>query len=162
MEFSLNFALAAVVVFLATVGIFSFIFKGSDLEEISALQGENLLFEENVSKVEHGGVVKGAVFINCKVRVTSLRIIIAQKKLLSRGWSVKHVIKYSSNSEGAVTGKNYYTAHLDKSHIRFEYEPGKEQRTVVVIEIPYARGVRGQYIRFITSKREEFEKYFTA
>ncbi len=161
MEFSINFTIAAVVIFVGTMVVFSYIFKTTDLENIDLLPGEEILFEEKGVKVEHGGVIKGAVFLNCLVRVTNMRLIIAQKGIFRESYFIRHVIDYSVPENSAdKSKKNYFSAVVDRERIRLEDEPGKKGRTFVIVEIPYSSGMSGQYIRFITSRVDEFKNQF--
>jgi|GEM_PF-3992249 len=161
MEFSIGYAVVAAVIFAVIIIIFSLIYKTVDLNDLESLPSEDNLFEERGVKVEQGGIVKSNVLMNCLIRVTTMRLIIAQKKAFADSWFVKHVINFDPAIKSIEKEKkDYQSVSLEKSKIRFEDEPGKKNRTVVVIEIPYSKGVRGQYLRFITNEREKFEKYF--
>lgn len=158
---TLEMAVIAAAIFTLAIVLSSIVFRGVGLDKVVLYQGEEILFEEKGLKVEHGGLIKGAIFMNCIVRVTGSRVLIAQKNLLSDNYTLKHMIVFGNEQEAAEQErKGFYMAKIDKSKIRFEPEPGKKKRTVVVIEIPYSSEGSGQYIRFITTNPEFYRNNF--
>lgn len=103
----MSIELVAVIIFFILLIIVAFLYRNSTLQKLAPLPGEEILFEEEGVSVTQAGTPQGTLFKNCVVRVTSRRIIIAQKVPFRKNYHVlRHVISY-----GAVNDKT----ELDKT-----------------------------------------------
>ena len=78
--------------FILMLIVIAVLYRDSTLDKLEVLAGESALFEEQGVRVEQSGSPRSTVFFNCIVRVTDMRIIIAQKILLRKKHVLRHVI----------------------------------------------------------------------
>ncbi len=140
------------------IGVFvilAFVLSGSaTLENLSPIPGENVLFEEAKVRVEQKGSPRSAVFFNCLIRVTDYRIIIAQKNMLGRSHSLRHVITYNNrhqNTEAKAGLKAYLEWTMDPAAIQITEEG-------VSIGLPDSGLTKGQTVLFSVRAMPEFRK----
>lgn len=149
-------------------GIFFFIliviavvYRNSTLDKLPSLPGEKILFEESWVRVEQEGSPESVVFINCIVRVTDMRIIIAQKTLLSKKYALRHVINYKGEGEStslkATFKKGYLNMTISESNFRIT-ESGDS--FIIRIEIPESALTWKQFIVYKTSRKSEYQNLF--
>lgn len=147
-------------IFFAVLVFMAFFFKNSTLDRLPFLPGETVLFEENGIRVEQSGSPRSAVFINCIVRVTDLRIIIAQKILFSGKYALRHVIFFNRPSVIKDTGvsikKGYLIFAVPVTAVRVE-DAGES--CVIRIDIPESMLTKNQYISFRTSMKNDYNKF---
>ena len=153
----LNFFI--ILLFITALVFISLLYRKSTLDNLSMLDGESVLFEEKGVRVEQGSLSRTTVFIGCIVRVTDMRIIIAQKMLLSKsGYALRHVITYDAAGEGTdLAGtfkKGYLNFRVRRSDIGIEMDGG---RTCVRIDIPESALTRGQYVRYVTRLADNYK-----
>jgi hypothetical protein len=150
------------------IGIFFFIliiiavaYRNSTLDKLPLLPGEEILFEESGIRVEQEGSPESAVFINCIVRVTDSRIIIAQKTLFSKKYALRHVISYKGRDEStslkATFKKGYLNMTITVSNFSIT-ESGNN--SIIRIEIPESVLTWKQFIVYNTSRRGEYQNLF--
>lgn len=149
-------------------GIFFFIliviavaYRNSTLDKLPLLAGEKILFEESGVRVEQDGSPESVIFINCIVRVTDQRIIVAQKMLLSKKYALRHVISYKGISEStslkATFKKGYLNIAITESNFSIT-ESGNS--STVRIDIPESALTWKQFIVYKTSRKDEYQNLF--
>ncbi len=145
-------------VFFCILIIIAAAYRNSTLDKLTLLQGEKILFEENGVRVEQEGSPESVIFINCIVRVTDQRIIIAQKTLLSTTYVLRHVINYKGVNESTslkVTfKKGYLNMTITESNFRI-IESGDS--CTIRIEIPESALTWKQFIVYKTSRRSDYQ-----
>ncbi len=105
----------ALIVFFCLMVVLAFLYRNSTLQKLPFLPGEEILFEEDKVTVRQGGAPGTALFRGCRVRVTSRRIIIAQKVPFRKAYHVlRHVISY-----GAVNDDTQLDKTLAKGYLIF-------------------------------------------
>ncbi len=150
-----------ILVFILVMIILSFLYRNSTLKKLVTLQGEEIIFEETKVKVEQKGGPRTAVFYNSIVRVTNMRIIIAQKVLLGNTHVLRHVMNYSGFSSETdlkkTLARGYVVSDIFKSDMKITKNSEGE---MIRISIPNSSLTRGQYIEFRTSMSDEYERLF--
>jgi hypothetical protein len=130
----------------------AFLYRNSTLDKMPLLPGEKILFEEGGVRVEQSGSPRSVIFINCIVRVTDMRIIIAQKMLLSKKYALRHLIAYNglSGSTDLKTSfkQGYLNIAVTKSDVKISDAGGI---CTVSINIPETALTQNQYITYKTS-----------
>ncbi len=143
--------LIIILIFSVLLVIVVFFYRNSTLEKLPSLTGEKILFEESGIRVEQGGSPRSVIFINCIVRVTDKRIIIAQKMLLSKKYALRHVIFYKGTSDStdlnSTLVKGYINMVIKKSDIKLSVFDGV---CTVKIDIPQSLITGNQYIAYKT------------
>jgi len=146
-----------IVIVIATVVfiLIAFFYRGASLDKLPELPGEKALLEENGVRVEQSGSPRSVIFMNCIVRVTDRRIIIAQKMLLSNKYALRHVIVYNglNNSTDLKTSfkKGYLNIAVTKSDVKLDDAGGT---CTVRINIPESALTKNQYITYKTGGKE--------
>jgi hypothetical protein len=142
---------------LVTIALF---YRNSTLDKLNMLPDENILFQETGKRVEQSGSPRTVIFINCIVKVTDKRIIIAQKMLFSKKYALRHVIFYDQMSGStdlkASFKKGYLTFNILKNGVHVSESSGEYD---IRINIPESALTRGQYIKYKTS-RDDYRKLF--
>lgn len=152
--------LAVLIIFFILMILISLFYRHATLDSLGLLESEKILFEEYVARVEQAGAPRSVVFPGCIVRVTDMRIIIAQKMLLRNRYALRHVICYRQADED--TGlkqtllKGYILMRIEISALRVEQKGGG--RAAVSISIPETPLTRNQYIVYETSRADEYMK----
>ena len=148
-------------IFICILIIIAAAYRNSTLDKLTLLQGEKILFEENGVRVEQGGSPESVIFINCIVRVTDQRIIIAQKTLLSKSYVLRHVIKYNGASEStslkATFKKGYLNITITGANLKVIDTEGI---CTIRIEIPESALTWKQFIVYKTSRKGEYQNLF--
>ena len=133
-------------------------YRNSTLDKLPPLPGEKILFEESGVRVEQEGSPESAVFINCIVRVTDMRIIIAQKTLLSKKYALRHVINYKGGDEStslkATFKKGYLNMTITGSNFSIT-ESGVS--SIIRLEIPESVLTWKQFIVYKTLRKSEYQ-----
>jgi len=150
---------------LIIIGIFcvllimiTFLYRNSTLDKLPLLPGEKILFEEGEVRVEQSGSPRSVIFINCIVRVTDKRIIIAQKMLLSKKYALRHVITYNGLTDTTdlkiSLKEGYLNMTVEKSDVKISDADGI---WTVRINIPESALTRNQFIAYKTTGKEYYE-----
>lgn len=130
------------------------VYRNATLDKLTALPDEKILFEENGIRVEQNGSPESTVFINCIIRVTNMRIIIAQKTLLSKKYVLRHVINYTGLSEStdlkSTFAKGYLNMTIPKSGLKIS---STGDVFTVRIDIPESILTGNQSITYNTHKK---------
>ena len=155
---SLN--LIIIIAFITAMLFIAILYRNSTLDKLPMLPGETAIFEEKGVRVEQAGSPQSTIFINCIVRVTDRRIIIAQKLFLRKDkYALRHVISYSRGADETdlktTFAKGYLNFSVRRDDVKIERDGEKD---FIRIDIPESVLTRRQYIRFNTSFYEEFEK----
>lgn len=155
---SLN--LIIIIVFIGVMFFIAILYRNSTLDKLAMLPGETVLFEEKRVRVEQAGSPRSTIFINCIVRITDRRIIIAQKLFLRKDkYALRHVISYNRGGDETdlktTLAKGYLIFSVRRDEIKIEMEGEKK---FIRIDIPESVLTRRQYVRFSTSCSDEFEK----
>lgn len=142
----------AVILFFIVLVVVAFTYRNSTLEKLPIPDGESILFEEHGARVEQHGSPRSVIFRNCIVRVTNLRIIIAQKMLLSKGHALRFVIEYnklSGNTDLKATfRKGYLNFTVTAADLKVDEKNGEH---FVRIDIPHTALTGNQYVEYMTS-----------
>jgi hypothetical protein len=152
-----------IVIFLFVLGmvIMAILYRKSTLKHLEEISGEEIHFEETGRRVHQKGSPRSTLFINCLVRVTTMRIIIAQKVLLGNTFALRHVIDYRGFRDEtdlrATLTRGYLIMKIDRSDVKITSDP---EETRVRIDIPESGLTRGQYIEFVTERGEDYRKIF--
>jgi hypothetical protein len=149
-------------------GIFFFIliiiavaYRNSTLDKLPSLPGEKMLFEETGVRVEQEGAPRSAVFINCIVRVTDLRIIIAQKILLSKKYALRHVINYKGGDESTSLKTTFKKGYLNMTITGSNFSITESRDSSIIrIEIPESVLTWKQFIVYKTLRKSEYQNLF--
>ncbi len=146
------------IVIIISVALFILIavfYRNTTLDKLPLLNGEKVIFEESGVRVEQSGSPRSVIFINCIVRVTDKRIIIAQKMLLSKQYALRHVITYSGSSGKtdlkALLKKGYLNIEISKSDLKIKID---REICTVRIDIPESALTKNQYITYRTSGKD--------
>lgn len=152
--------LAVLIIFFLLMILISLFYRHATLDSLVLRESEKVLFEENVPRVEQAGAPRSVVFPGCIVRVTDMRIIIAQKMLLRSRYALRHVIFYRQTDDDAglkqTLLKGYILMSIDRSALKVEQKDGG--RAAVSIRIPETPLTRNQYIVYETSRADEYMK----
>ena len=153
--------LVAVLVFVLSLVVIAIAKRKSTLDRLEMLPGEETLFEEEGIRVEQAGAPRTALFLNCLVRVTSRRIIIAQKVPFIKTYALRHVIVYDEYSDDTdltqSLRRGYLNIRVSRSKIRIERDSGG---CLITISIPESTLIRHQYIQFKTDRGDEYSRVF--
>lgn len=126
-------------------------YRNTTLDKLQFLSGEKIVYEESGVRVEQSGSPRSVIFINCIVRVTDKRIIIAQKMLLSKQYALRHVILYNGlygiTNLGTSLKKGYLNIVISKADINIGEKGGA---CTVRINIPESVLTKNQYISYKT------------
>lgn len=152
--------LIIIIVFIAAMFFIAILYRNSTLDKLPMLPGERILFDEKGVRAEQAGSPRSTLFINCAVRVTDRRIIIAQKLLLRKDkYALRHVIGYNRGDEKTdlktTLVKGYLNFYIRRDEINIEKEG---EKTFIRIDIPESVLTRSQYVRFSTSVPDEYKK----
>lgn len=152
---SLN--LVIIGIFFTAFILIASLYRNSTLDKLSLLDGEKILFEESSVKVEQGGPARSVIFVNCIVRMTNMRIVIAQKMLLSGKYALRHLILYNRLSDSTdiktSLSKGCLNITITKSDLKISEEDGA---CIVSIEIPGSALTQNQFIKYKTSGKEYY------
>jgi hypothetical protein len=157
----MSIELIVILVFVAVIVVFSIATRKSTLDKLEKLPGEETLFEEEGIRVEQAGAPRTAVFINCIVRVTSRRIIIAQKMLFGKTYALRHVITYDVYSDETDLAqslrKGYLNFEVTRSKVKLERD---SERCLITIPIPASALTGNQYVQYETGKGDDYSRTF--
>lgn len=156
----MSIEIIAVIIFFVIMVIIVFLYRNSTLEKLPLLPGEEILFEEQGVEVSQAGAPQTAVFKNCMVRVTTRRIIIAQKVPMRKNYHVlRHVISYGAVDDETELDKSLRRGYLvmaqHLSELIYKDDGGE---VLIRIPIPESLLTKGQYIEFRTTHVEDFRK----
>lgn len=144
-------------IFLIALVSIAVLYRNSTLDKLPLMTGEKILFEEGRVRVEQGGSPRSVVFINCIVRVTNLRIVIAQKMLFSGKYALRHVIFFDETADStdlkSTLQKGYLNMAVSKADLKLNDAEGE---CVVRIDIPKSALTGNQYITYKTSMKEKY------
>lgn len=153
--------LIAVLIFVALLVVIAVAARKSTLDRLERLPGEETLFEEKRIRVEQAGAPSTAVFMNCLVRVTSRRIIIAQKVPFVKTHALRHVIVYDEYSDDTDLAQSlrrgFLNLRVSRPKIRIERD---SRGCLITISIPESTLTREQYIQFATEKGDDYSRVF--
>ncbi|HPS58230.1 MAG TPA: hypothetical protein PK514_09005 [Spirochaetota bacterium] len=150
--------LIILTLFFLMMAAIALLYREATLDKLKFLEDETLLFEEYGTRVEQSGGSHSVVFINCIVRVTDRRIIIAQKMLFRTKYALRHVIFYSEGDD--ETGlkhtllKGYILMRIDNTALQLEQQTGNS--ATVRIKIPETPLTRNQYILYDTNRAGDY------
>lgn len=157
----MSIELVVILVFIAVLVFFSIATRKSTLDKLEKLPGEEILFEEEGIRVEQAGAPRTAVFMNCIVRVTGRRIIIAQKMLFGKTYALRHVIIYDVYSDETDLAqslrKGYLNFEVTRSKVKIERD---SERCLITIPIPASALTGNQYVQYETGKGDEYSRVF--
>jgi hypothetical protein len=157
----MSFELIVVLVFAALLVIIAIAKRKSTLDRLENLPGEETLFEEEGVRVEQAGAPRTALFMNCLVRVTSRRIIIAQKVPFVQTYALRHVIVYDEYSDDTDLAQSLRKGYLNFTVNRSKVRIGRDSRgCLITISIPESKLIRGQYIQYETGRGDEYSRVF--
>jgi hypothetical protein len=151
--------IAAAVVFV----LVAVLHRKAMLDHLESLPGERVLFEEDNIKVTQDGAPRSAVFFRCKVRVTNLRIITAQKVALRKNkYRLRHVIWYNRpGGEGVdlskTLGSGYIEAEMALTKVTVD---ASGENPVVKIPLVGSVLTSNQTAVIHTKRPEEFRRIF--
>ncbi len=152
---SLNIVIIGI--FFAVLLVIALLYRNSTLDKLPLLTGEKILFEEGRVRVEQGGSSRSVIFINCIVRLTNMRIVIAQKMLLSGKYALRHVVLYTRTADsislGSALKKGYLSFAVTETDLKVIEE---DERCIITIEIPASALTKNQFIRYRTSGKEYY------
>jgi hypothetical protein len=148
--------------FFAVMLVLALLYRKSTLKHLAMMPDETILFEETGVTVDQAGSPRSVRFPKCTVRVTSHRIIIAQKTLFGNTMVLRHVItydRYAKNTDlRATLSKGYLVMQITPSQV--SCAEGAEG-TIVTIEIPDSALTKGQYITYYTQYPEQYREIFS-
>jgi len=146
-----------IIIFFVALVFVALLYRNSTLDKLPLLTGEKVLFEENGVRVEQGGSPRSVIYINCIIRITDMRIIIAQKMLLSGKYALRHVFLFSGLSDSTdlktTLSKGYLNMTIHKSDVKVSDSDGT---CIIRIDIPASALTRNQYITYKTSGRDYY------
>jgi hypothetical protein len=104
--------------------LIAFFYRNATLDKLVSLPDETTLFEEDGIAVEQRGTPRMTYYGKCRIRITSKRIIIAQKMLLMKNrYMLRFVISFSSDAPApdlkTILKKGYYITNTQKNKIIF-------------------------------------------
>lgn len=118
--------------------ILSFKYRKSTDENIKLFDNESILFTDDNARVQQFGSAQDVIYNNCKVHVTSQRILISQKIIFSKKYVMRYMIDYSGSGEKTDLDKTLKTGYLifniDKKSISKELN--KSGKYDIIIKIP--------------------------
>jgi len=152
----------ALIVFFSLMIVVALMYRNSTLQKLPFLPGEEILFEEDKVSVTQGGSPSSALFKGCTVRVTTRRIIVAQKVPFRKAYHVlRHVISYGAINDDTQLDKTLVKGYLIfAQHLYNMKLEDKGEEVLIHIPIPESVLTKGQYIEFKTLKGAEFKKIF--
>lgn len=107
-------------VFIVLVIMMRVFWSKSTLEELQLWNGERILFEESPVETETVMPPRGnTLFINCFIRLTNYRIIVAQKVLLSGKYTLRYVIHITDAPGFPVGGASTMPPVLKTGYVTF-------------------------------------------
>lgn len=152
-------AIILIIFFLVMLSV-AVLYRGATLDRLDLQEGEAVMFEETGTRVEQSGSPRSVVFINCIVRVTDRRIIVAQKMLFRNKYALRHVIFYRQWDDDSglkqTLLKGYILMHIDAGAMQVEQAAGED--AAVRIKIPATPLTGNQYIVFNTKRAEDYRK----
>lgn len=146
------------IVFFLLMFVIALLYRGATLDRLELQAGEEVIFEERGTRVEQSGSPRSVLFINCIVRVTDRRIIVAQKMLFRNKYALRHVIFYRMQDDDAglkqTLLKGYILMHIDPGAMQVDQARGES--AAVRIKIPETPLTGHQYIVFNTKRGEDY------
>jgi hypothetical protein len=153
--------LIVVLIFAALLVVVAIAKRKSTLDRLEMIPDEETLFEEEGIRVEQAGAPTTEVFLNCIVRVTSRRIIIAQKVPFVKTHALRHVIVYDEYSDDTDLAQSLRRGFLNLTVNRSKIRIGRNSGgCLITISIPESALTRGQYIQYTTKKGDEYSRVF--
>ncbi len=153
----MSIQLIIIGIFFIALIVIMILYRNSTLDKLPLMTDEKIVFEESNVRVEQGGSPRSVIFINCIVRITDRRIIIAQKMLLSKKYALRHVIEYNGFSDSTdlktTLAKGYMNITISKDDIKIIDTDGVY---TVRIDIPDSALTRKQFITYKTSGKEYY------
>jgi len=137
--------------------LIALLYRNATLDKLPSLSGERVIFEESGVMVEQSASPRSVIFINCLIRITDRRIIIAQKMLLSKKYALRHVILFNGQSDKTdlktSLKKGYLNLEISRSDLKIEQSG---DIYTIRINIPETVLTRNQYISYKTSGKEYY------
>ncbi len=150
-----------IIIFIVLMVAMAFMYRNATLKKLPLFPGEYTLFEEKKVRVGQKGTGQDTIFINCIVRVTNYRIIIAQKVLLGNTYALRHVITYNEYSEKTDLKKTltrgFIIFTINHSNVKIIRDT---KGTKIQIDIPESMLTKGQYVEFKTEMGEKYSGIF--
>lgn len=150
--------LVILILFFLMMAAIALLYRKATLDKLQFPEDETLLFEEYGIRVEQSGGSRSVFFINCVVRVTDRRIVIAQKMLFRTKYAVRYVIFYRVGDD--ETGlkhtllKGYILIRIDNTALQIEQQAGNS--ATVRIKIPETPLTMNQYILYDTNRAGDY------
>lgn len=125
----------AVIAFVIVAVVLGVLWRGSTLDKLEALPGEEQRFEEWRVRVKQVGGRTPTLHLSCCVRVTDRRLIIASKMLLSRRHVLLHVLDLDGKEPGVDLGQTLRGGYVRGAVQRKRLALGQEDERRFV-EVP--------------------------
>ena len=149
------------LVFAVIIVIGAIFYKNSTLDKLEFLPNETIISEVKKIRVEHINKTRTTIFLNCIIRITNKRIIIAQKILFSDKFALRYIISYTENIEKNDFKKSmkqgYSILTITKTSINLTIE---NEICSVEIIVPNFGIFGNSKILFNTDKYMELQKIF--
>ena len=144
-----------ILAFILILSVISFMYRNSILDRLKPLPGEKTIFEEDGIKVEQHGTPRIMNYGKCRIRVTGMRIIIAQKIVFMKNKYMLRFVITLNRSESredipSTLKMGYYIASVDKNQINF-----KPEGALTLVDIPIG-GTR--HVRFATKAGNDYRR----
>ncbi len=153
--------LVIVLIFFVLLLFMALLYRNSTLDKLVLMQDEQILFEESGLRVKQSGSPRDVIYINCIVRVTGSRIIVAQKMLFRKQYALRFVITYNGLVNDAdimdTMKKGYIAMRVNTAAVQLAAEGGGG---MVRINIPETALTRGQYITYATKRYDDYSRIF--
>jgi hypothetical protein len=154
--------IVALSVFAVAIVVMAIYARNSTLEKLEAFPGEETLFEEEGIDVHQDGGQQPTRFINCMVRVTNKRLIVAQKPVLGKSKALRHIAVFEPREPveslpHATMSGAFITVTLDKDSIVC-----KPNASPIHVAFPLDGMLltTGQTVLISTKNIDEFKKHF--
>lgn len=157
--------LVPIVVFFLVALLLGRRFKNATLDKLPLLPGEKILFDDECGKVMAQTGPKPAVWPKSIVRVTNMRIIVAQHALFKPAhMPLRYVIHYDKNTElpkgygGAAFKTGYITFKTKPELIKLGSHKGKQYVEINPESKPGAMSGIPFYVRIYTDRPNDYIK----
>lgn len=142
-------SLIALGAFALATAVIAWRARGSTLSQLPLLPGESILFDEDGIEVTQDSR-REVRYPRCRVRVTTQRVIVAQKILRRDDHALRFVFHVPSSGPTSLKGV-YVTSHLQPQQIRLDLDHSR-------IEMPLGSSAltQNQTVRFQTRRPEDW------
>lgn len=141
----------ALIAFVALALVLGVLWRGNTLDKLEALPDEVQRFEERRVRVEQIGNNRAVRHLNCCVRVTNRRLIIASKLLFSSRHALLHVLDLDGSDPGIDLAKTVRGGYVRGAISRVSVALGREgERRFVEVPLQWL----GQRLRLFCQQTE--------